>query len=156
MLETYRLQLVRPACEPQATTLGALVEFDEDISAVFPYLNATVKGARYSPGGPFLRLRLGSHSVSLHSDHLAMARFVDEAEARQTMDEVVRLLNETWARRGEIEPSYEKAGSVTALEIFRRLPRTNCGKCGQPTCLAFAGKVAADEAELEGCPEMAG
>lgn len=154
MLETYRFSLVRPACEPGATTLGALAEFDEDISPVFPYLNATVKGCRYSPGGPFLRFILDGHSVSLHPGRLAMARFADEAEARRTMDAVVRLLNETWTRRGEIEPSYTKAGAVTALEVFRQLPRTNCGKCGEPTCLAFAGKVAAGEAIAEDCPEV--
>ena len=28
-----------------------------------------------------------------------------------------------------------------ALEIFKRLPRTNCRACGEATCLAFAVQV---------------
>ncbi len=28
--------------------------------------------------------------------------------------------------------------ALTGLEIFKLLPKTNCKKCGMPTCLAFA------------------
>ena len=27
---------------------------------------------------------------------------------------------------------------MNPLEILQRTPKTNCGECGQPTCLAFA------------------
>jgi ArsR family metal-binding transcriptional regulator len=33
-----------------------------------------------------------------------------------------------------------------ALEIFKRLPGTNCGLCGMPTCLALAMHVWTGEA----------
>ncbi len=33
--------------------------------------------------------------------------------------------------------------ALTGIEIFKKLPKTNCGKCGVPTCLAFAMKLAA-------------
>lgn len=29
----------------------------------------------------------------------------------------------------------------TVLELLKALPRTNCGECGQPTCMAFATRV---------------
>jgi len=32
------------------------------------------------------------------------------------------------------------------------LPKTNCGECGVPTCLAFAMNLAAGKAELASCP----
>jgi acetyl-CoA decarbonylase/synthase complex subunit gamma len=34
------------------------------------------------------------------------------------------------------------------------LPKTNCGECGFPTCLAFAMRLAAGQAELESCPSV--
>lgn len=40
----------------------------------------------------------------------------------------------------------------TGIEIFKKLPKTNCGECGVPTCLAFAMKLAAGQAELSACP----
>jgi acetyl-CoA decarbonylase/synthase complex subunit gamma len=34
------------------------------------------------------------------------------------------------------------------------LPKTNCGDCGVPTCLAFAMNLAAGKAELSACPHV--
>ena len=39
------------------------------------------------------------------------------------------------------------------MEIFKLLPKTNCKKCGKPTCLAFAMALAQKKAKLEECPE---
>jgi len=44
--------------------------------------------------------------------------------------------------------------ALTGLEIYRQLPRTNCGDCGVPTCLAFAMKLANKQASLEDCPHV--
>ena len=41
---------------------------------------------------------------------------------------------------------------LTGIEIFKSLPKTNCGECGVPTCLAFAMNLAASKAELSACP----
>ncbi len=42
--------------------------------------------------------------------------------------------------------------ALTGLEIYKLLPQTNCKECGYPTCLAFAMKLAAKQAELKACP----
>jgi acetyl-CoA decarbonylase/synthase complex subunit gamma len=42
--------------------------------------------------------------------------------------------------------------ALTGIEIFKLLPKTNCKECGDPTCLAFAMKLAAGKAELTLCP----
>ncbi len=41
------------------------------------------------------------------------------------------------------------------IEIYKKLPQTNCGKCGVSTCMAFAQKVKKSEAKLSDCPFMA-
>jgi len=41
---------------------------------------------------------------------------------------------------------------LTGIEIFKLLPKTNCGECGVPTCLAFAMGLAAGKVELSSCP----
>jgi acetyl-CoA decarbonylase/synthase, CODH/ACS complex subunit gamma len=41
---------------------------------------------------------------------------------------------------------------LSGIQIFKLLPKTNCGECGVPTCLAFAMNLAAGKAELEKCP----
>lgn len=41
---------------------------------------------------------------------------------------------------------------LTGLEIYKQLPKKNCGECGPPTCLAFAMALAGGKASLESCP----
>ncbi len=41
--------------------------------------------------------------------------------------------------------------ALTGIQIFKLLPKTNCGECGVPTCLAFAMNLAAGKAELVAC-----
>ncbi len=44
--------------------------------------------------------------------------------------------------------------ALTGLDIFKLLPKTNCGECDLPTCMAFAMKLAAAQAELDACPHV--
>jgi acetyl-CoA decarbonylase/synthase complex subunit gamma len=44
--------------------------------------------------------------------------------------------------------------ALTGLDIFKLLPKTNCKKCGMPTCLAFAMALAQKRAKLEACPDV--
>lgn len=44
--------------------------------------------------------------------------------------------------------------ALTGIEIYKLLPKTNCKKCGFPTCLAFAMKVAAKAVDISLCPDL--
>jgi len=44
--------------------------------------------------------------------------------------------------------------AVTGSQIFKLLPKTNCGECKYPTCLAFAMALASGKAELDACPHV--
>lgn len=41
---------------------------------------------------------------------------------------------------------------LTGIGIYKLLPKTNCGECKFPTCMAFAMQVAAKKVALEACP----
>jgi acetyl-CoA decarbonylase/synthase complex subunit gamma len=44
--------------------------------------------------------------------------------------------------------------ALTGLDIYKLLPKTNCGECKSPTCLAFAMRVAQKQAAIEDCPHV--
>ena len=44
--------------------------------------------------------------------------------------------------------------ALSGLDIYKLLPKTNCKKCGSPTCLAFAMKLAMKKASLDECPDI--
>ncbi len=43
---------------------------------------------------------------------------------------------------------------LKGLDIFKLTPKTNCKECGNPTCMAFAMKVAQGAIPVEKCPHM--
>ncbi len=44
--------------------------------------------------------------------------------------------------------------ALKGLDIFKLTPKTNCKDCGNPTCMAFAMKVAQGAMQIEQCPHM--
>ena len=41
---------------------------------------------------------------------------------------------------------------MNPLDILHRTPKTNCGECGHPTCLAFAAAVSRAGFDISLCP----
>jgi len=44
--------------------------------------------------------------------------------------------------------------ALSGLDIYKKLPKTNCKKCGFPTCLAFAMSLAGKKTSLDKCPDV--
>lgn len=44
--------------------------------------------------------------------------------------------------------------ALKGLDIFKLTPKTNCKDCGNPTCMAFAMKVAQGAIPIEKCPHL--
>ena len=44
--------------------------------------------------------------------------------------------------------------ALKGLDIFKLTPKTNCKDCGNPTCMAFAMKVASGALTIDKCPHM--
>jgi len=46
--------------------------------------------------------------------------------------------------------------AVSIVDLYQKVqPKTNCGECGFPTCLAFASMVVSEKHPLEKCPYIA-
>lgn len=43
---------------------------------------------------------------------------------------------------------------ISPIDVYKLLPRTNCGECGVPNCMGFATKVVNGEAVIDECPPL--
>jgi len=43
---------------------------------------------------------------------------------------------------------------VNVMEIYQLTPKTNCKKCGLPTCMAFAVALLGKEKKVDDCPPL--
>lgn len=152
-LETVQITFVA-ACMADETKLRFIAQFDRDIAEVFPYLNARIKGAMYHSAVPTLGFSLGYRMVTLYGTRLAVGKTDEIVDSWRTMAWVKDLVNETWQNRASIEPCTAQRERPQPLEIYKRLPRTNCRECGDPSCMAFAARLARGEARLDLCPHL--
>ncbi len=122
-----------------------------DLADILPYLNATIKGAIYNPHLPALTFTKEGRMICLHQRLITGAKIDDVEDARAVCDRLKDLINETWEKRADIEPSYERRARLTPLDIYKLLPRTNCCHCDLPTCLAFAAGLANESLGIMQC-----
>ena len=154
LIRSYELRLQMPKCSPFAERSSATALLLNDIGAVLPYLNAVLPEARYAPNAPAITFGLDGYHVAIWPREILVSNCTGEEEARGVLEEVARLVNETWVHREEIEPDHRGFEELTALEALRLLPCTNCKRCGEAACLAFAMKLVSRQADIAVCEPL--
>lgn len=154
LIEEYDLEVFTPPCEPGAERYSAKALLAEDISEVLPYLNAVLRGAVYHREAQALTWKKGGHNIAFHAREIATSNVDDRDAAVEELDGLVDLVNRTWARRDEIEPSYETRQRPVPMAVYQLLPQTNCRQCGEPTCFTFALKLVAAQKTPADCPPL--
>jgi ArsR family metal-binding transcriptional regulator len=154
LVRGYTKEIFRPECNPSFQSVHCIAHLREDITDVLPYLNTVLGGTHYSADPPSLTLKVHGKLITLHPREIAINALEDEGEAERILEWLVKEINETWERRGGIQPTTTNAPRPKILEILRRLPRTNCKECGQPTCTVFATLLADGAKEPGDCPRL--
>lgn len=143
--------MVLAPCVADPSKIRLIAHLSGELTPALPYFNAVERTACYNRHGPSLVFLEGHRMISLYPRRIAVAKADDIIDGWRTLEMIRRRLNEVWAHRTEIEPSYAMRERPNVLEVYKRLPRTNCRQCGHPTCLAFAVLVLANEASLTDC-----
>ncbi len=143
-----------PPCDPGSPIWAARVKTDAHLAPVMPYVNAKMKNAFYDPKVPTIVWREGEHKYALRENIISINNLRDRDQALRVAERTVKKLNEIWERREEIKPDYTTRVPPKLLDILKLLPRTNCGKCGVPSCMAFAAQLVEGERCVEECPSL--
>ncbi len=155
LLKNVELTYVSPClADPEKIRLKA--RLSDDIAGVMPYLNANVKGAIYNHDAPNLTLSREFRLITLYPREMTMIKALNTTDAWQVIDWLQELINDTYARREELEPDYTRKRRPHPLQLYSWLPRTNCRKCGEFSCLAFAVLLFSGDQHLERCEPLFG
>lgn len=154
LIESYELEIAVATHSTEHFEYEAIARLAVDIRPVLPYLNATLSRALYVPSRPSLSWRYETHNVGFWPDRIAVDDLESREQAQEMIDYLVDLVNQTWEKRGQIEPDDSTHLRRQPLEFYRLLPRTNCKLCGEETCFNFALKLTTDQIELNRCPPL--
>jgi ArsR family metal-binding transcriptional regulator len=154
LLKNYTMEIFRPECNPQFQSLHCFAHLDEDIREVLPYLNTVLGGSGYTQDPPSLMLQIHGRLIALHPKKIAINALKNDKEAEKILEWLRREINQTWEKRDEITPSYGTPPKPQPMEVLKLLPKTNCGECGQPTCIVFASLVIQGVKEADDCLQL--
>jgi len=153
LLQSYKITRILP-CLADPEKIRVIAEVSGEIHEVFPYFNGVLKGCIYNHPALTLTIKKDGKLLTLHFRHITLAKIEDENEAEELLKWLRDLINETYEKRDQIEPNYSMTAELKALDIFKLLPGTNCKKCGEPSCLAFAVKLVGRDIEIAKCDPL--
>ena len=154
VLSGYVKNIFRPTCNPSFQSVHCIARLNEDISEVLPYLNAFLGGAEYFRDPPELMLQHYGKIIKVGGREIAINALEDEEEADRVLLWLKDQINEAWRNRENIIPKYEGRGKPKLIDILKLLPRTNCKKCGRPTCVVFSAQMVEGGLGPEQCPDL--
>lgn len=143
--------MVLAPCIADDKKIRLIAHIEGNLGPVLPYLNAVLPQASYTPAAETLTFMDGYRMIALYPGRITIAKADDIVDAWMTLEKIRLLVVKTWGNRTQIKPSFQTRKKPPAWEIFKRLPGINCGKCGEPACLAFAMRVWTGELSAKRC-----
>lgn len=153
LLTGYTKEIFRPECNPSFESVHCLAHLNEDIGEALPYLNAVLGGSQFCADPPFVMFHHQNRIIRVGAREIAINALADEAEADKVLSWLKNEINDAWEKRDSITPCYKGKEKPLLMEILKLLPRTNCRKCGLPTCMVFAAQVREGGRGIESCTE---
>ncbi len=154
LIKDYTVTLFEPPCLPGSPRWSSVVEIDADLTDLLPYLNGYLKKRFYDPNTHTIVFKMNGHGVAVRPREIRIGNLIDKDEGERVAKEVIDFINEIHEKRDTITPDTTRKEPPKAIEIFKLLPKTNCKKCGQLTCMAFASALAKGDADIDDCPEL--
>ena len=154
LLKGYREEIFNPTCNAHFQSVHCIAHLEEDIGEVLPYLNAVLGGDTYIKSPPSVTFKTNGKLITIHARKIAVNALKDEAEAHHILEWLKDQINEAWANREELVPKFDGAAKPHILEVYKLLPRTNCRKCGQPTCMMFSSLAVEGIKGHADCPSL--
>jgi ArsR family metal-binding transcriptional regulator len=133
--------MVLAPCVADATRIRLVAHIGGDLEPVLPYLNAVMPSALYNPHIRSLTYMEQYRAITLYGRRITIAKADDIVDAWRLLESIRVRVADTWVRRKTIEPCHTMRERPPVIEIYKRLPRTNCRACGEPSCMAFAARV---------------
>jgi ArsR family metal-binding transcriptional regulator len=154
LLSGYSKKIFRPECNTTFESVHCIARLNEDVGDALPYLNTVLGGTQYLTDPPEVMFHHNGRIIKVGAREIAINALKDDQEADRILKWLSAEINKAWKDRADIEPCYTGKTKPKLIEILKRLPKTNCKKCGRPTCMAFAAQVMEGGRYIKDCPEL--
>lgn len=141
-------------CRSDSPLMVAHFKLNRDISALLPYINSVAEDAVFYEKPPYIKFNFEGILCGLHPMEGSAGLFENTLQAHEFLERLIAFLNEIYDNKDSIRPNHRRYRSVPILELLALLPKSNCGACGHPTCMAFAAALSRQEADPRQCSSL--
>ena len=124
------------------------------LDEVLPYLAALPNVIGYNPDTLTLTFRRPRGLMTLYTQRVSITQVKDVEEGLELLAALTEAINATWENRHALVPVRSRKRPPGHLDIYALLPQTNCKKCGEATCLAFAVGLLIHKRKPAECPPI--
>lgn len=150
ILGTMRTMNVRRSLsDPQR--LRVEVSPENSLEELIPIMARLIRGGAYQPEARILAFEEDHRLVAFSARTVVISRADDLLDVWIILRCAIDLIGAAWDNRNTLEPDRAPRYGIGAVEIFRRLPGSNCGSCEQGGCMEFATQVFTGRRRIEEC-----
>lgn len=121
------------------------------LDEVLPYLATLPNVIAYNPQASALTLRRQPGLITLGQDRVSITQVTDTDEGLELMAALRAAINATWENRADLVAMTGRRQAPRPLDVWALLPQTNCGMCGEATCMAYAFSLLQQRRVLDAC-----
>ncbi len=140
-------------CIADKTKFRIIAKVEPPLGGALKLLDPLFPRARYSEKIGALIIQRGNILITAYATgNITMTMISSENEAKQTLEGLVRTINEAIAKG--ITPVPREKIKIDHAEIYEYLPKTNCKICGDQSCYTFAIRLMGKETTLDKCTPL--
>ena len=161
LVKKVTIKQIKP-CIVAENMIRVLMQLDSEIKDIIPLLIT-----RYPPGKVnfienkgIITLNIQNRLVTLYpSGKISMNKTIDKEDAIEAVTGIMKVINEVFIELNndnslDYSKTKEKLSKIGPLSLYNCLPKTNCEKCGEVTCMAFAIKLLSGDTKLDKCKPL--
>ncbi len=124
------------------------------LEEVLPYLAALPNVIAYNPDAGAVTFRRQPGFLTLYTDRVYITQVADTEEGLALLSALTEAINATWEHRDQLVAVTARRRVPRPLDVWALLPQTNCKRCGEATCMAFAFALLQQRRTLAECPPL--
>ncbi len=140
-------------CIADSSKFRVIATMAPPLGGVLKILEPIFPRSNYLDQKESLIVKNGEIVITIYGNGKVSMRMVkDEDEAKKELENLKNTINKAILKG--IVPAPREKINVGLMDIYKYLPQTNCGKCGEQGCYSFAIKLMVGQAALEKCTPL--
>jgi ArsR family metal-binding transcriptional regulator len=161
IVKKVTIQQIKP-CIVAENMIRVLMQLDSEIDEIIPSLVTMYPPGKvnYIENKNILTLNIYKRLVTLYpSGKISMNKTVDKEDALEVVKGLMTTINQTYielksGNAVDYAEAKEKLSKIGPLALYNCLPKTDCEKCGEATCMAFSIKLLSGDVKLDQCEPL--